>query len=165
MILALLLVTAAAYVWISGGALPPTVASHFDASGVANGFMPRSSYLGLMLIVTLGVPLLIAITGAIASHLPARLVNVPHRDYWLAEERRATTVATLATMSTSFASALLVFLCFVHWLVLRANAGQPPRFDSSLFLVGLVAFMVVTFGGLAILVLRFASVPRGTRTR
>lgn len=42
--LLLLLFALGAFVWLTAEALPPVVASHFSASGAADGFMPRKTY-------------------------------------------------------------------------------------------------------------------------
>ncbi|MGZ6375538.1 MAG: DUF1648 domain-containing protein, partial [Ktedonobacterales bacterium] len=77
----LLLVASALFVWLTSASLPPVVASHFGASGVANGFMSRSVYLGFMLAVVVLVPTLVALSGQLARLLPASLVNLPNRQY------------------------------------------------------------------------------------
>ena len=154
-----ILVGAAVFVWLTSDALPAVVASHFTANGAANGFMPRGAYVAVMLGVTIVVPLLIALSGRFASMLPIHLVNLPNRRYWLAPERRAATLASLSELSVYFASALLVFLCFVHWLVVRANESQPPHLESAPFLVGLALFVATTIVWLVVLLQRFRRVP------
>jgi hypothetical protein len=47
---------AAAFVWSSGGELPNLVASHFGASGVADGLMPHGVYVSFMLGFVVGLP-------------------------------------------------------------------------------------------------------------
>jgi hypothetical protein len=128
-------------------------------SGAANGFMPRGVYVGVMLGVTLVVPLLIALSGHLIRVLPVDLINLPNRKYWLAPERRAATLASLAKMSVYFASALVVFLCFVHWLVVRAHDSQIPRLEPVPLFIGLALFLFATVAWLVVLVRRFGRVP------
>jgi hypothetical protein len=160
-----ILVGAAVFVWLTSAALPAVVASHFAANGAANGFMSRGAYLGVMLGVTIVVPLLIALSGRLISVLPIYLVNLPNRQYWLAPERRIATIASLSNLSVYFASALVVFLCFVHWLVVKANESQPPRLEQAPFLVGLALFVVATIVWLVVLLRRFRRIPNGDRAR
>jgi hypothetical protein len=148
-------VAAEIFIWLTGGALPPIVASHFAAGGVANGFMSRGAYVGVMLGVTLVAPLLIALSGQLVSVLPTRLINLPNRQYWLAPQRRAATVASLSRLSTYFAAALVVFLCFLHWLVIRANESPVPRLEPMPMFVGLALFLAVTVVWLVVLLRRF----------
>jgi hypothetical protein len=40
-----------------------------------------------------------------------------------------------------FSAMLVVFLCFVHWEVVRANRSLPPTLDNGRFMLGLGLFM------------------------
>lgn len=127
-------------VW-SGRSLPPLVAAHFDSAGGTNGYMPRALYLALMLLVTAVVPLLLVILPSRALAGSVERINVPNRDYWLAPERRTETVRFLSRQMTLFAALVIVFLCYVQWLVVRANALTPPTLSSRALLIGLVVFL------------------------
>src|SRR6185295_19403213 len=50
--LAVLVVAAVIFLLLTGFAMPEQVASHFAGDGSANGVMPRSGYLGLMIGLT-----------------------------------------------------------------------------------------------------------------
>ncbi len=143
------------FVWFTSAGMPAVVASHFALGGVANGFMPRSTYTVVMSAVTVIVPMLIALSGRWIEALPVERINLPNRDHWLAPERRDATMASLSARSTVFAVLLAAFLCFVHWCVVRANRLQPPRLEEAMFLVGLLLFALATTAWLALLFLRF----------
>ncbi len=155
----LVLVVAGAFVWLTSGDLPPVVASHFGPGGAANGFMGKGTYTAFMLTVVVVVPALVAFSGRLARALPPRLVNLPNRQYWLAPPRRAATLESLSSMSLTFACVLVLFLCFVHWLVAQANAVQPARLAEAPLFVGLAAFGVATVLWLLALLRRFGRVP------
>ena len=158
-ILLLVLVVAGGFVWLTGGDLPPVVASHFGPGGNANGFMGRGTYTALMLAVVVAVPALVGFSGQLVRVLPLRLVNLPNKQYWLAPQRRAATLESLSSMSAPFALVLAVFLCFVHWLVVQANAVQPARLPEGSLFVGLAVFGVATALWLVVLFRRFGRVP------
>lgn len=147
------------FIWLTSAALPPNMASHFAAGGAANGFMSRGAYVGVMLGVTLVAPLLVALSGQLVNVLPTRLINLPNRQYWLAPQRRAATIASLSSLSLYFASALVVFLCFVHWLVVRANESPVPRLESVPMFAGLALFLAGTVIWLIVLLRRFGRIP------
>lgn len=136
------LVLAIAFILVTGNSLPSVVASHFIAGGAANGFMPRAIYLRFIIAFLVGLPLLIALLTGITSLLPARFINLPHREYWLAPERYADTLAYLRRHGVHFGVMLAIFFCFVHWLVVQANAHHPPLFPEPLFFIGMAAFLV-----------------------
>ena len=155
----LVLVLAGAFVWLTSGDLPAVVASHFGPGGGANGFVGKDKYVALMLTVVVAIPALIAFSGHLVRVLPPQLINLPNKQYWLAPERRAATLDSLSSMSLPFALALVVFLCFVHWLVLKANAVQPAQLSEVPLFVGLAVFGVATALWLLALFRRFYRVP------
>ncbi|MCJ0765750.1 DUF1648 domain-containing protein [Variovorax terrae] len=141
LIFLVLLAVAALFIGATGRGLPAVVASHFDASGAANGFMPRGAYLLLMLAVVVGVPLAVVVGSGRALDRPGARINLPHRDHWLAPGRREETVAFIRRQLARFGILLVVFLCYTHWLVVRANGVSPPRLPLLWFVAGLGFFL------------------------
>jgi hypothetical protein len=146
---------AAAFVWLTGLALPGLVASHFGSAGTPNGFMPRGVYIGFMLVFVIGFPLLMVFVTSFALGRPNARINLPNRDYWLAPERRAETVGFLRACLRWFGALLVTFLCYVHWLVVRANESRPVHLAESQFTGGLVVFLIATLIWLRVLLGRF----------
>lgn len=146
---------AALFVVLTGRLLPPVVASHFDFAGNPDSFLSRSSYLTLMVVFAAGLPLVIAAAGRWAASLSDDLLNIPNKAYWLAPERRAASLASLAARVEWLAVALAAFLCYAHWLVVRANTGGSHRLAGVPFIVGFGAFLIFTTGWAVSLVLRF----------
>ena len=139
--LIVLLAAAAAFILLSGRSLPPVVATHFAASGRADGFMPRNSYLTLMLFIAVAVPLLLALGLSSVRFVPPQYFSLPNREYWLAPERRDETFAFMHNHGMYLSALLAAFLCFVHWLVVLANEMPSPRFSPPLFVAGLILFL------------------------
>jgi len=104
------LAVAVAFVWGSSDALPPLMASHFGSQGDADGFMPRSGYVVLVVVLLLGIPLSLAFLPFALAHMDVRSINLPNGQYWLAPERREETFAFLRLHFILFASVLVVFL-------------------------------------------------------
>lgn len=160
-----LAIAAAAFVLYTGQELPPRVASHFDFSGTANGFMSREGYLAFMTPITVGIPLAMALIAPWLGRRWPGSVNLPHRDYWLAPERREASIDSLAAAMALLAWALLLFLCFAHWRVVEANRLRPPQLAPSAFLPGLVAFLALAGFWTAWLYRRFRRPPALPETR
>jgi hypothetical protein len=158
-VFALLVACGVVFIWLTSSWLPATVASHFQGDGSANGFMQRASYIRFMLTFVLGLPLLLAAVSRFAFGNPDARINLPNRQYWLAPERRDETVSYLRRHLTRFNSVLVVFLCYVHWLVVRANQVQPPHLSSPGMLGGLGAFGVFTIVWTRSLLRRFRNAP------
>ncbi|HUN93614.1 MAG TPA: DUF1648 domain-containing protein [Burkholderiaceae bacterium] len=153
----------AAFVVATSSSLPALVASHFDAAGHANGFMPRTPYMGVMVALVVVVGLVIAIVPAMALRRPDARIHLPHRDYWLAPERRDATIATLTAMMRRFAYVPLAFLVYAHWLVVRANGVSPPLLDARAIRAGIFLFVIATLLFVIVMIARFRSVPARRR--
>ncbi|HME37510.1 MAG TPA: DUF1648 domain-containing protein [Steroidobacteraceae bacterium] len=134
--------------------LPPTVAAHFDAAGVPNGFMSRSGYIRFVFCVAMGLPLLVVIVLS-AVYSRAADLKLPNRDYWLAPQRIDRTRAFLIAHGVWFGSLLVALGCYVHWLELAANRQQPPHLSNQTFAAGLIAFLAATAVWVAALMFAF----------
>ena len=141
--LAATLLVGGVFVYVTGQALPDRVASHFGASGLADAFMTRSGYVTFMTCFVVGFPLIMVVSMAAIFRRAGDSMNIPNRDYWLANERRSETVAFLINHATRLSIGLTVFLCFVHKLVAEANTRTPPALDNG----SMISAMVVFFAG------------------
>jgi uncharacterized membrane protein len=156
--LLLVIAIGAVFFFASSSKLPPVVASHFAAGGAANGFMPKGAYIPFMAIMALGLPLAIGLLLGLGRYLPASLINLPNRNYWLSPERIDETRQYLGRQGGVFSALLLVFMCFVHWQVVQANLLQPPRLSERPFVVGLILFILATAVWLGVFVAHFRRV-------
>ena len=163
--LALLIAAAALFVWHTSRDLPPIVASHFGPGGAANGFMTRQFYLCFMLafVVLLPAILLLALAGALRS--PQSRLNLPNSGYWQAEGRRDAAAAALLGHMRVFGALLVLLLCYVHWLVVRANAVAPPVLDGASLGVALTVFLLALVVWIVLLRRKFRRPPPLPGTR
>jgi uncharacterized membrane protein len=155
----LYVIAAAVFVWASSQFLPEVVASHFSASGDANGFMPRASYTWFMVVIVALLPVLVVVLPNSVMSRPKARFNLPNRSHWLAPERRVETVAYLCAASRRFGYLLVTFVGYTHWLVVRANSVDPPALNSNWFIGGLVMFAVAVVAQLVAIFRRFGRVP------
>ncbi|MET0518151.1 MAG: DUF1648 domain-containing protein [Burkholderiaceae bacterium] len=153
--LAALLAALLAFIWVSSLGLPPIVASHFDAAGRADGFMPRGAYALLMSAVVAGLPLLVALLPTALMGRDGRNLNIPHRAYWLAPQRRKATLAFIRHGGRWFAVLLALFMALLHWQVVQAQTRQPPRLADAPFWLWLALLLGATAAWIAVLLRRF----------
>lgn len=151
----LLILALAAFTWITSSTLPAFVASHFDFGGAANGFMPRGSYIAVLMVLIVGVPLLIALLPLAVGGTEGANLKIPDRDYRLAPERRDSTLGFVRMHGQWFAAAVALFLAYVHWLVVQANQLRPPMLSTTGVTAGLAVFFAVLTVWLAMLHGRF----------
>ncbi len=131
------------------------IASHFDAAGRADGFMPRDEYLRVTLALVVALPMFIGALGSIVRVIPVTFVNLPHRNYWLAPARRAETIAFLQWHGAFMGVMLAAFLAFVHGLVVRANHHTPPVLSGTAMWVGTGVFLFLVAVWIVVLVRHF----------
>jgi len=124
--------------------LPDTVASHFDASGRADGSMAKTPFFallggvfGLIALVTFGM-------GAWLSRIPDGLINLPHREHWLAPERRAESLAWLNAWLQEVGILTLALIAGMLHLTIQANLDEGGRLVGfGWWLGGYVALLVL----------------------
>ncbi|MBC8010804.1 MAG: protein kinase [Burkholderiales bacterium] len=146
---------------IAADHLPARVASHFNADGRADGWMPRASYLGFICMFPCALAGLLALVGWMLRRLPARLINLPRRDHWLAPERRADTDALFFRWMAGPACLLLALFAQIHLVTVLANKTTPAHLSAGLLMGPIIGFLVAFMVWIIGLVLRFAE-PEAT---
>jgi len=128
--------------------LPDRIATHFGASGAADGWGTREGYLALDIALSaalvLGLPML---AGLLARGSGAG-INIPHKDYWLRPENRERFRARLSVDMLFFGGATGLLLSWVDVELVRANALAVPALGNSIviptviFVVAMLAYSV-----------------------
>ena len=124
--------------------LPERTAIHFGAGGEANGWAPRHVHILLSVATSLLLFLLLYTVPLWTFKVPAKWINLPHKDYWLAEENRPRAQAILARLLYEFGAAIFLFLFVTGLLVLQANLAPPPRLNEPVLLGALALFLLYT---------------------
>jgi serine/threonine-protein kinase len=127
----------------SGGHLPDRVATHFNGGGEPNGWMSRDSHQTFMLIFGLSFPLLVPGLINLSRWFP-RGLNIPHKEYWLAPERKAETFSYLARHSLWFACLAIFFVTGLQHSIVQANRQIPVHLSASFILVAIGPFLAGT---------------------
>jgi len=135
--------------------LPDVVASHFNASGVADSWMPKDSHVLLAQGLFIFLTAMFCFMGWIMARIPAKWVNLPNKDHWFAAEREADTRRHLSGWGYGFGAVVNLFLIFAFHLVYRANLSDPVALDSTAMIMGLVVFLLLTLGEVIALLLRY----------
>jgi len=157
-LLVALIALSAAFIAVTAGELPGLVASHFNSRSGANGWLTRGNYLLLMLALAILLPLVIVGFIALVSRTAPRLINLPHRTYWLAEDRREQTLATLLAFACVQGGLLTVFAAALHYVILQANTTEPPQLPGPLFVAVLLTLLAAMVAWTIALYVRFRHV-------
>lgn len=148
-----LLVAAADVAWLYPQ-LPEQVATKFGSNGQPVAWSPRGVFLTMHLFSLGFVAVLILGLWLALPWLPASLINLPHRDWWLAPARAAFTRQCLGNFVLALGTLLLAYLTALGDLTMRANLSPPPRLGKALWVVT-GFFLAGTLGMVGWLYLRF----------
>jgi uncharacterized membrane protein len=113
--------------------LPETMASHFDAEGIPDGWSSKPVFLALYFAVLGMTVLIFAVLPAGLAHIPERWLSLPNKQYWWAPERRAATVAFIRGRMLALGAANVALAVFIHQLVIDANLMPEPRLSGAAF--------------------------------
>lgn len=122
--------------------LPEKVATHYDLAGNPDDWMSRDGFLLLWVGLMVGVALLFTILSWLLPRIPNGLINMPHKDYWLAPERREETLADVMATMHWIGAATMLFLVVLFRVTWVANLTESGTLGSG-FWVAMVAFLVV----------------------
>ena len=116
-----LLLVAAGQALFYYGQLPVTMASHFDGAGHANDWQSKAAFFCLYWFVILLTVGIFAPMSFLLWRVPTQFINLPHKDYWLAKERREASLNYLASYMEWMAVASLLLLLVVFQTVIVTN--------------------------------------------
>jgi uncharacterized membrane protein len=145
--------------------LSEVVASHFNASGVPNGWQTKASFFSMLI----GVSVLAAAIGfgvpRIIATMPPELINLPNKRYWLAPERAAETMEFLTRHFAWFGCALflLIILTFDYAIQCNLQPGNPPSPARLFFTLG--GFLLFAILSTARIFKRFGRPPQASPER
>lgn len=159
MIFGAIALCAAAQAVLAFPQLPQRMASHFGASGMPNGWMSKSAFFVVYALI-LGVAALVGylVPRSIAKKPPER-INLPNKEYWLAPERRAETLAFFERYFAWYSCVLLLILVLAMGLAIQANFTSPPRMATGP-IVSVIAGFVVFNVAWVVQLMRHFSNPR-----
>ena len=127
---------------------PPTLAVRFTLAGVPYGWMDRLKFIVIGSSLSFMLPtFVVACLGVMPRVLPIRMVTLPHRDYWLAPERREATLNRLLYFALWLGCLVQAFLLSLWIMIRHANPpGAPARsLDGHTALVAVFVLALVTF--------------------
>ncbi len=139
--------------------LPDEMASHFNAAGQPDGWMAKTTFLAVMILVQAGMGGMLYGIGCLIRILPISMVNIPNREYWLADERKDQTLRESESMMAWIAAGTAIFMLAIFWLTLDANIHKEKALDSNATWIVMAVFLVGLFGFLFFKLKKYYRVP------
>ena len=122
--------------------LPDRVAMHFGMDGTPNGWGRPMTHVAILVGLQTFLLLLVVVMPGIVRRTPRKFVNIPNRDYWLADERLDETVSRLQQHFDLLGIILQGFIIAIGVCVTSANLSEPIRLSNHAFLPTLAIFLL-----------------------
>jgi uncharacterized membrane protein len=133
--------------------LPEKMASHYNASGEPDNWMSKQSFLILELVILLVILAEFTLLPFLLERIPNSLINMPHKSYWLADERRHETFSVIRHYLEWFSVGLLGLFIAINEMVFRANLNNQ-RLSNAAW-IALIIFLIFVAVWLTKFILRF----------
>lgn len=138
---------------LSDAQLPDRIATHFDFNRQPDGWASRSSYMLFIISFGTGLTFFIVFIGYVLRFAPNELFSLSNREYWLAPERRAETMAYIFRQVLWFSCWLVCFVIGMHFSTIDAN-NQVPVLLPGWEIYGLLAIFLVGTSVWALIMVR-----------
>lgn len=161
LLLVLLLLAALVQTAWHHATLPEQVATHFDVRGQPDDWMSRDAHAAFQAGLVIFIAAVFAGMARFIDRLPARFINLPHREYWFAPARRAASLQAIAALLQLIGCATIGFFMFIFHHVHRANLSGG-RLELELMPLIIGQFLLV-IGLVVIGLFRFRRPPVGGR--
>jgi uncharacterized membrane protein len=159
LVFALLVLYAAVHFSSLYSQLPEVVASHFNALGAANGWQPKQAFFTIFVGVSVLAALIGFVIPRIIAVIPAELINLPNKRYWLAPEHLEETQDFLKTYFAWFGCAmfLIILLTFDYAAQQNLHPENPPSPARMWYI--LAGFLLFTLVWTMRMIIRFTRIP------
>lgn len=123
--------------------LPERIPVHFDLAMQPDRWAAKNTAFLLHLGITLFFALLFHLMNWIFYKIPDSWINLPHKDYWLAPERKKQTFDALTTFFIWLGNVTMLFVTIVFNLTYQANFAYDQSGHKFWFAFG---FFLLTIG-------------------
>jgi hypothetical protein len=144
------------HAWHLQSVLPERVASHFDAAGLPNAWTTRASFVGTYFAVIAVVAVSFGAISTLLKFVPDSLINLPNKQYWLAPERRASTLGWITGWSCLFGAASLLLMMALMRQAELVNLGAAQRINGTTLVV---SYLLLAVGMVIAMIGKFARKP------
>lgn len=125
--------------------MPSRIAVHFGPDGTANAWGSSAQFALLTTCVHVLLFFAFQFSSRMIFLFPPRLINLPHKEYWLSPENRAGAAKRIDGFMWRLGSAMFAFFLVLGLLTLKANMEEGMiRLDLTVFLCALALLLLYT---------------------
>ncbi len=122
---------------------PDPLAAHFNIQGIPDRFVSKPEFFSFEVQTFLVVIALSLVTQVFLMILPPQWINMPHREYWLAPERREATVDRMSSFSAALFAFVLLTIQAGFELAVSANLQKPILFSAQMMFAVIIGLLIV----------------------
>ena len=143
--------------------LPTKIASHFNESGMVNGYTPSYLFTLWMIVIGLGIPTFVS--GIIFSirFFPSSFLNVPHAEYWRAPQNYKKACSYLFHSSLWFGCTFILGQTAFSHTIAISNLHVPPHLDGNTVATLTALLLILIAVWISALMLRFFVITKTTK--
>lgn len=134
--------------------LPEYVASNFDGSGNPQAWMSKTMFYFVGISVLILPFLVFLFLPKLLANTPAKYLNIPNKDYWLAKDRKDVIIEKVSKYYEWIFVGIMVFTIIVSQMVIRANIGAEGQL-SEYFIIALIVFILYVLGMVVLIFVSF----------
>ncbi|MCM8812922.1 MAG: DUF1648 domain-containing protein [Candidatus Omnitrophica bacterium] len=120
------------HIALSSPVLPEHVATHFGADGQPNGWMSKTRYPFFIFLMGMGMAVFVLTIFFSIRFIPPAMINLPHKDYWLNDLRRAQTMRFIFQHGLWLAIIELLLVLSIHHTTVIVNRLKNPYLPPAL---------------------------------
>jgi len=124
--------------------LPDLVISHWGPGGQPDGWLKKASFFWAMFISEVGTTGFIAAIGLALPRIPNRWWNIPHKDYWLASERRSSTVRHVRIQTLWIAVIIGAAMVLLWQDTINANVKPELHWPADFWWTLIITAVIIT---------------------
>ena len=138
--------------------LPAQVASHFGINGQADDWMSKGAFLTLYLGLQFGLATIFLGLTRLLRRLPVSMINIPNREYWLADQRRQETLRYNEGMMVLLAGMTSLFMICLFQMTFQTNLDRnaDQNLNVPVFATLLAIYLLAVVSSVIVMYRRFA---------
>jgi uncharacterized membrane protein len=137
--------------------LPERMASHFGAGGFPNGWMGKGAFFVVFAVLVLFSTVMVFLAPRLIAASSDERIHLPRKEYWLAPERRAETMAYFTLQFAWYGCGFLLTEVLAMEMAIQANFQAPPHLATGPILLVVAGFVLFNAFWAIALVRHFAA--------
>lgn len=139
--------------------LPELVPSRFDANGHAVQTMSKPAYFAIMGLVHASLVIGFPLFAILSYRLPDALINLPKKEFWLADERRKESLSYMNQILLQIGMWTMLFMGALFHLSCQVAIKARNKISPDFYWL-LAAFLIITIAYVIWINIRFGKLPQ-----